>query len=86
MEQIQHVTSFAAEYEREFVKLLEQDGVNKSRKELLASKRKLALAESRIAELDHLVQRIYEDHVAEKLTEERFMKLSGATGLTGASY
>jgi len=76
LEQIQHVTSFAARYEREFVELLKRDGADKSRKELLASKRKLTQAESRIAELDNIVQRIYEDNISGKLTDERFMKLS----------
>ena len=76
LEKIQHVTSFAAEYESEFVEMLRQDGADKSRKELLASKRKLAQSESRIAELDHIIQRIYEDNISGKLTDERFMKLS----------
>jgi len=76
LEQIQHVTSFAAEYEREFVKLLEQDGADKSRKEQLANKRKLTQATSRIAELDTIIQGLYEDKVAGVLTNERFIKLS----------
>ena len=76
LKQIQHVTSFAAQYEREFVELLKQDGADKSRKELAADKRKLAQVENRIAELDNIIQRLYEDNVSGKLTDERFMKLS----------
>jgi len=76
LEQIQRVTSFAAQHEREFVELLRQDGADKSRKELTADKRKLAQAEKRIAELDHIIQRLYEDKVNGVLTEGRFMKLS----------
>ena len=76
LEQIQRVTSFAAQYESEFVELLHQDGTDKSRKEIAANKRKLFQAEKRIAELDHIIQRLYEDNVSGKLTDERFMKLS----------
>jgi len=76
LEQIQHVTSFAAEYEDKFVELLKQDGADKSRKELLAGKRKLTQGENRIAELDYIIQRLYEDSVSGKLTDARFIKLS----------
>jgi len=73
---IQHVTSFAAEHEREFVELLRQKGADKSRKELAAQKRKLTQAQSRINELDNIIQRLYEDKVNGILTDERFVKLS----------
>ena len=76
LEQIQQVTSFAALYEREFVELLRQDGADKSRKKLAADKRKLTQAEARIAELDIIIQKLYEDKVNGLLSEERFMKLS----------
>ena len=76
LEQIQHVTRFAAQYEREFIELLKQNGADKSRKELAASKRKLTQSESRITELDTIIQRLYEDNISGKLTDERFMKLS----------
>ena len=76
LEQIQHVTSFAAEYEHEFVGLLKQNGADKSRQELAQAKRKLTQTESRIAELDTIIQKLYEDKVTGVLTNERFMKLS----------
>jgi len=73
---IQYVTAFAAEHEREFVELLRQKGADKSKKELAAQKRKLTQAQSRITELDNIIQRLYEDKVNGVLTDERFMKLS----------
>jgi len=73
---IQHVTAFAAEHEREFVELLRQKSADKSKKELAAGKRKLTQAESRITELDHIIQRLYEDKVNGVLTDELFVKLS----------
>jgi hypothetical protein len=76
LEQIQHVTGFAAQHENEFVELLRQDNADKSRKELAADKRKLAQAQARIAELDGIIQQLYEDKVNGTLTSERFVKLS----------
>jgi len=76
LEQIQQVTTCANEHEQEFTELLRQNQALKSRKELTDSKRKIAQSERRIAELDNIVQRLYEDFVSNRLTEERFMKLS----------
>ncbi|MDR1410516.1 MAG: recombinase zinc beta ribbon domain-containing protein, partial [Oscillospiraceae bacterium] len=76
LEQIQRVTAFAAEHEREFAEMLRQNSEVKSRKELADGKRRLMQAERRIAELDNIVKRLYEDNISGKLTDERFMKLS----------
>ena len=40
------------------------------------AKRQLEKQIRRITELDSIIQRLYEDHVTDKLTEERFTKLS----------
>lgn len=42
------------------------------RKEISKKRRELAKSEKRIAELDVLFQRIYEDNVVGKLSDERF--------------
>jgi hypothetical protein len=76
LEQIQRVTTFANDHEQTFIEICRQSDADKSRKELAQAKRKLTQAQSRIAELDHIIQRLYEDNVSEKLTDERFMKLS----------
>jgi len=76
LEQIQNVTAYAAQHEREFSDMLRQDSDVKSRKELAAQKRKLTQAETRIVELDRIIQRLYEDKVSGILTDERFVKLS----------
>jgi hypothetical protein len=76
LEQIQQVTAFATQHEREVTELLRRDGDLKSKKTLSASKRQLAQIQSRIVELDRIIQRLYEDNVSGKLTDERFVKLS----------
>ena len=46
------------------------------RKEIAKKRRELAKFEKRIAELDILFQRIYEDNVVGKLSDERFATMS----------
>ena len=48
----------------------------KPAKGLAKKKRLLADAEKRIAELDNIFKRLYEDNISGKLTDERFRKLS----------
>jgi hypothetical protein len=43
---------------------------------LTADRKALTQAEKRIQELDNIIQRLYEDNVSGKLTDERFIKLS----------
>lgn len=63
-------------FEKEFVrKQLECYDADK-KKELTAKRRELEKDKKRIAEIDKLIQRLYEDNVRGKLTDERFEALS----------
>ena len=63
-------------FEKEFVcKQLESYDTDK-KKELTAKRRELEKTKKRIAEIDKLIQRIYEDNVKGKLSDERFEALS----------
>ena len=53
-----------------------QSEVPKRRKSFAAKKRTLQKSENRLAELDRLFKRIYEDMVNGKLSEARFQMLS----------
>jgi len=50
--------------------------VRQRNNELSQNKRKLSEMQIRIKELDNIFQRIYEDNISGKLSDERFMKLS----------
>ena len=65
-----------ADYEDAFRKALGAKRTTEARKELSAKKRTLQKSENRLAELDRLVKRIYEDMVNGKLSEARFQMLS----------
>ncbi len=63
-------------FEKEFVrKQLESYDADK-KKELTAKRRELEKVKKRITEIDKLIQRIYEDNVSGKLSDERFATLS----------
>lgn len=65
-----------ANYEDEFRKALGAKRTAEAKKELSAKKRTLQKSENRLAELDRLFKRIYEDMVNGKLSEARFQMLS----------
>jgi len=63
-------------FEKEFIrKQLEIYDADK-KKELAAKRRELEKSKKRIAEIDKLIQHIYEDNVKGKLSDERFETLS----------
>lgn len=64
------------EHEDEFVQAAMENSVQKQSSELAKSKKKLKDAENRIAELDRLFTRLYEDNVSGKISDERFSMMS----------
>lgn len=76
LENLQKVISFAHFNEEAFAEML-MDGRKKALEAKQAStKRTLSRQERRIAELDTIIRKLYEDNVCGKLTDERFTKLS----------
>ena len=78
LEHLRETLSFAREHENDFVAKLGQQAEAVQKKELAAQRRTLAKAQARLTELDKLFQRIYEDNVSGKLTDEQFSKLSAS--------
>ncbi|MDE7363367.1 MAG: recombinase family protein [Ruminococcus sp.] len=64
------------ENEDEFVKTAMNNSVQKQSSELAKAKKTLKQAEKRIAELDKLFTRLYEDNVLGKISDERFATMS----------
>ena len=58
------------------MKQLQENSVQEAKKELARKKRELERTERRIAEIDKLFMRIYEDNVSGKLSDEQFSKMS----------
>ncbi|MBR0164725.1 MAG: recombinase family protein [Lachnospiraceae bacterium] len=76
LECVQRTLTYVRAYRDDFIHdMLTQDEA--SRKAELAQKRKaLSGAQKRMEELDRIIQRLYEDSVFGKLSDERFQKLS----------
>ena len=64
------------ENEEEFVQAAMDNSVQKQSSELSKAKKALKQAEKRIAELDRLFTRLYEDNVSGKISDERFAMMS----------
>ena len=78
LEHLQKTISFVREHEDEFTRLVLDQSATDQRRDMVSKQKELAQAERRIAELDGLFQRVYEDNVAGKLNDERFSKLSAS--------
>ena len=70
------VIQCVADYEDAFRRALGAKRSGEAKKELSAKKRTLQKSENRLAELDRLFKRIYEDMVNGKLSEARFQMLA----------
>lgn len=73
---IQKICAFAKEQEKEFLSLLKSKSDSDNKKIQAAKAHELEEGENRIKALDKIMQSLYEDKVAGKISEERFCKLS----------
>ena len=76
LESLQRVLFHIQAFEKQFVQEQLDKSSEEQKKELAKKRRELAKSEKRIAELDILFQRIYEDNVSGKLSDERFSIMS----------
>ncbi|MDR2647681.1 MAG: DUF4368 domain-containing protein [Oscillospiraceae bacterium] len=76
LEAIKRTTTFARESETEFVRQIREASVLRLSESTKADKNQIAKNEKRIAELDALFRKTYEDFAAARLTEKRFGQLS----------
>lgn len=76
LDNLKEVIGYVSNYENEFVQMVMDTDVRQRNKELAKQKKRLLEIQTRMKELDNLFQRIYEDNISGKLSDERFMKLS----------
>ena len=73
---IRNITALACEHEDDFVKMITQKSqadLNRSQRD---GKKELEQAHHRINKLDTIIQRLYEDNIEGKISDERFTKMS----------
>lgn len=73
---IRYTIRFAQDNKEEFLELLKRRSDAKTKRELNQSLKEVMGMEARIKELDKIIQSLYEDKVAGKLSEERYFKMS----------
>lgn len=73
---IQQVTAFARDHEDEFIELVTKSNAKSVEREIRESKKEFEQAQVRISKLDTIIQRLYEDNIEGKISDERFMKMS----------
>ena len=74
--EIRRLTKFVSQYEKEFAKLMMGFSQKAAADEVRSMLRELDAAIYRDKELDSLFERLYEDNVAGKITDERFARMS----------
>ena len=73
---LRKVTSYAEKHEKQFMKLLVAQSEDGGKRKNAAKRRELEAAEKRITELSAIFKRLYEDSVAGRISDTRFMELS----------
>ena len=76
LQNLRLIVSFAKEHKSEFVQMVMDMDLKERNRGLAKKKKLLTESEKRIAELDNIFMRLYEDNISGKLTDERFRKLS----------
>lgn len=76
LESMQRILLNVQAFEKEFARKQMDCYTEDKKKQLAAKHRELSKAKKRIAEIDTLIQRIYEDNASGKLSDERYATLS----------
>ncbi|MCK9349898.1 MAG: recombinase family protein [Clostridiales bacterium] len=73
---IRRITAFARDHEDEFVEMVTKKTRIKLDKSMRDGKRELEQSQARIKKLDEIIQRLYEDNIEGKISDERFAKMT----------
>ena len=74
--QLEEEPEYVSEHEAEFIQDAAESDMRDRDAEFVRKRETLAKADTRIAELDRIISRLYEDNVIGKLSDERFIKMS----------
>ena len=74
--EINRMLTFVRDHEQEFVEMLTRKNEKDLNRQLRDSNRELEQATQRIHKLDEIIQRLYEDNIEGKVSDERFAKMT----------
>lgn len=78
LDSIRNITAFAREHEDEFMQMVTDKTRAEVNKSLRDDRRELEQAQSRAGKLDGIIQKLYEDNIDGKISDERFYKMSAS--------
>lgn len=73
---IREIASYVQEHEDEFVEMITKKTRADVERSLRDGKRELEQSQACIHKLDEIIQRLYEDNIEGKISDERFAKMS----------
>ena len=73
---LREAIQYVSQYEDDFIQQAADQSLKDQNKELVQKRDDLSRSQKRIAELDVIIKRLYEDNISGKLSDERFIKLS----------
>ena len=76
LDNLQKVIAYVRDYENDFVQQVTENKAAEQMQMLSVSKRQMEQQMRRIAEIDNIIKRLYEDNLNGKLSDSRFSKMS----------
>ena len=76
LQRLRQITAYARAHETEFVELVTKQNEKELARLMRDSNKELAQAKDRIRKLDAIMQRLYEDNIEGKISDERFARMS----------
>ena len=76
--EIRRLTRFACKYEQEFVRVVSEFSKNALQSQICAYQSEYKTLTARDKELDRIFERLYEDNLSGKISDERFKKMSAS--------
>ncbi|WP_373163927.1 recombinase family protein [Agathobaculum sp. Marseille-P7918] len=73
---LREAIQYVSQFEDDFIQQAADQSLKEQNKELVQKRDDLSRSQKRIAELDVIIKRLYEDNISGKLSDERFIKLS----------
>ncbi len=74
--QLKEITAYAREHEDEFIEMVAKSSAKTKEKEIRDSRKECEQSNARISKLDTLIEKLYEDNIEGKISDERFMKMT----------
>lgn len=76
LRELRNITAYAREHEDDFVRLVTKQSEKELNRQLRDNHKELEQAKARIDKLDTIIQRLYEDNLDGKISDERFSRMS----------